>query len=216
MLFKQPYGAAIYFFRKKDGSLRLVINYKTLNQIIIKNKYPPPIINKLIDSFVSPKFLSAIDLVEGYNQVRISEEDIPKTAFRTKYGSFKSLIINYVMSNAPDTFSEHHKESLRKLNQKKCLGIPGQYFCIQSHQITMPKRTEEDIRGNRKKQLLAKPPPVQLPQAGARLTRTWGIGRRDQTQHQKDRRNISPTNSHRKGITLILSGTHHVYTQIHA
>ena len=78
-----PWGAPILFVRKKDGSLRLCIDYRELNQVTMKNKYPLPRIDDLLDQLARAAMFSKIDLRSGYHQLKIKKEDVPKTAFRT-------------------------------------------------------------------------------------------------------------------------------------
>jgi hypothetical protein len=80
-----PWGAPVLFVKKKDGTLRLCIDFRQLNKVIVKNKYPLPRIDDLFDQLKGAKIFSNIDLRYGYHQVRINEEDISKTAFRTRY-----------------------------------------------------------------------------------------------------------------------------------
>ena len=78
-----PWGAPILFVRKKDGSLRLCIDYRGSNRVTVKNKYPLPIIHDLFDQLAGAAVFSKIDLRSGYHQLKIKKEDVPKTAFRT-------------------------------------------------------------------------------------------------------------------------------------
>ena len=103
-VFKSPFGAAVFFVQKKDGSLRLVTNYWALNVVTIKNRYPLPLIGELLYQLASANIFSKIDIMAGYNQVHVANNDIPKTAFRTKYGAYKSVVMNLGMTNAPSTF----------------------------------------------------------------------------------------------------------------
>ena len=98
---KSPFGASVFFVHKKDGSLQLVTNYCALNAIMVKINYPIPLISKLLDQLSRTNIFSKINLTFGYNQVCITEKDIPKTAFRTKYGVYKSVVMNFSMTNAP-------------------------------------------------------------------------------------------------------------------
>lgn len=99
-----PYGAPILFVAKKDGSLRMVIDYRALNKITIKNRYPLPRIDDLLDQLKEAKFFSSLDLLSGYYQVPLHESDIPKTAFRTPMGSFQFKMLSMGLTNAPSTF----------------------------------------------------------------------------------------------------------------
>ncbi|GKG30742.1 putative reverse transcriptase domain-containing protein [Tanacetum coccineum] len=78
-----PWGAPMLFVKKKDGSMRMCIDYRELNKLTIKNRYPLPKINDLFDQLQGACCFSKIDLRSGYHQLRVQEEDIPKTAFRT-------------------------------------------------------------------------------------------------------------------------------------
>jgi hypothetical protein len=81
-----PWGAPVLFVKNKYGTLRLCIDYRQLNTMTIKNKYPLPRINDLFDQVGGAKIFSKLDLRSGYHQVRIKDEDIRKTSFRTRYG----------------------------------------------------------------------------------------------------------------------------------
>lgn len=85
-----PYGAPIMFVQKKDGSLRMVIDYRALNKLTVKNRYPMPRIDDALDQLQGTVVFSSLDLMSGYHQIRISDEDVPKTAFRTPEGGHSS------------------------------------------------------------------------------------------------------------------------------
>ncbi|KAK8948956.1 hypothetical protein KSP39_PZI005193 [Platanthera zijinensis] len=101
---KAPYGAPVLFQKKKDGSLRMCVDYRALNKVTVKNKYPIPLIADLFDRMGSAKIYSKMDLQKGYYQVRIAEGDEPKTTCITRYGSYEWLVMPFGLTNAPATF----------------------------------------------------------------------------------------------------------------
>ena len=98
-----PWGAPVLLVEKKDGSLRMVVDYRALNEVTIKNKYPLPMINDLFDQLQGAKVFSKINQRSGYHQ-KIREQDIPKTAFTTRYGLYEYTIMSFGLTNAPAYF----------------------------------------------------------------------------------------------------------------
>ena len=99
-----PYGSPILFVQKKDGTLRMVVDYCALNKQTIKNKYPLPRIDDLFDQLQGAKVFSSLDLAQGYHQIIITLEDVPKTAFRTPFGHYQFWVLSFGLTNAPATF----------------------------------------------------------------------------------------------------------------
>ncbi len=130
-----PYGAPILFVSKKDGGLRMCVDYRALNKLTIKNRYCLPRIDDLFDKLKGAKVFSSLDLAQGYHQIRIPEEDVPKTAFRTPLGHFQYKVLCFGLTNAPATFQKAMDDIFRHLDD----------FClVYMDDILIFSRTEEE------------------------------------------------------------------------
>jgi hypothetical protein len=94
----------VLFVEKKDGTQRMCVDYRSLNEVTIKNKYPLPWIEDLFDQMKGASIFSKIDLRSGYHPLKIRESDIPKTAFHTRYGLYEYTIMSFGLTNAPSYF----------------------------------------------------------------------------------------------------------------
>nr|GEU58608.1 hypothetical protein [Tanacetum cinerariifolium] len=116
-----PWGAPVLFVKKKDGSFRICINYRELNKLNIKNRYPDSRIDYLFDQLQRSQYLSKIDLRSGYHQLRVHEDDIPKTVFKTRYGHFEFIVMPFGLTNAPTEEHEMHIGLVLELLKKEKL-----------------------------------------------------------------------------------------------
>jgi hypothetical protein len=99
-----PWGCPALFVKKKDQSLRLCVDYRPLNAVTVKNKYPLPHIDILFNQLAGAKVFSKVDLCLGYHQIKIRPEDVPKTAFSTRYELYEYLVMSFGLTNAPTHF----------------------------------------------------------------------------------------------------------------
>nr|GEU41467.1 putative reverse transcriptase domain-containing protein [Tanacetum cinerariifolium] len=109
-----PWGAPVLFVKKKDGSFRMCIDYRVLNKLTVKNRYPLPRIDDLFDQLQGSSVYSKINLRSGYYQLQIRKEDIPITAFQTRYGHFEFQVMPFGLTNAPAN-KEYHEEHLKTI-----------------------------------------------------------------------------------------------------
>ncbi|GJZ42166.1 putative reverse transcriptase domain-containing protein [Tanacetum coccineum] len=133
-----PWGSPVLFVKKKDRSFRMCIDYHELKKLIVKNRYPLPRIDDLFDQLQGSSIYLKIDLRSGYHQLRVREQDIPKTAFRTRYGHYEFQVMPFGRTNAPADEKEHEEhlkailELLKKEQLAPILALPegSEYFVV--------------------------------------------------------------------------------------
>lgn len=107
-----PTGAPILFVPKKDGSLRLCVDYRGLNEVTVRDRYPLPLVNEILDRLSGAKIYTKLDLRDAYHRIRIRKGDEWKTAFRTRYGQFEYRVMPFGLANAPVTFQAYINRAL--------------------------------------------------------------------------------------------------------
>ncbi|GKA08458.1 putative reverse transcriptase domain-containing protein [Tanacetum coccineum] len=131
-----PWGAPVLFVKKKDGSLRMCIDYRELNKLTVKNRYPLLRIDDLFDQLQGSRYFSKIDLRSGYYQLCVHEDDIPKTAFRMRYRYFKFTVMPFGLTNAPAVFMD--------LMNRVCKPYLDKFVIVFIDDILIYSKTKED------------------------------------------------------------------------
>ncbi|GKA28006.1 putative reverse transcriptase domain-containing protein [Tanacetum coccineum] len=131
-----PWGAPVLFVKKKDGSFRMCIDYRELNKLTVKNHYPLPRIDDLFDQLQGSQFFSKIDLRSGYHQQRVHEDDIPKTAFTTRYGHFEFTVMPFGLTNPLAVFMD--------LMNRVCRPYLDKFVIVFIDDILIYSKTQEE------------------------------------------------------------------------
>ena len=118
---KSPAGAPILFAKKKDGSLRLCVDYRGLNKVTVKNRHPLPLIAESLERLAQARIYTKLDIRDAYHRIRIKEGDEWKTAFRTRYGHFEYTVMPFGLTNAPAQFQAYMNEALAGLVDVTCI-----------------------------------------------------------------------------------------------
>ena len=129
-----PWGAPVLFVKKKDGSLRLCIDYRQLNIMTIRNQYPLPRIDDLFDQLQGSRVYSKIDLRSGYHQLKVREEDVSKTAFRMRYGHYEFSVMPFRLMNAPPAFMNLKNKVFRPFLDRFVIVFIGDLLLYSSSQ----------------------------------------------------------------------------------
>ncbi|BBG93431.1 transposable element gene, partial [Prunus dulcis] len=151
-----PWGAPVLFVKKKDGTMRLCVDYRQLNKVTVRNKYPLPRIDDLFDQLRGAKVFSKIDLRSGYHQLRIKEEDVPKTAFRTRYGHYEFLVMPFGLTNAPAAFMDLMNRVFRRYLDRFVIVFIDDILVYSKSRKAHMKHLELVLKTLRRKKLFAK------------------------------------------------------------
>ncbi|KAI3678392.1 hypothetical protein L6452_37682 [Arctium lappa] len=151
-----PWGAPVLFVKKKDGTMRMCIDYRELNKATVKNRYPLPRIDDLFDQLQGAGCFSKIDLRSGYHQVKVREEDVPKTAFRTRYGHYEFLVMLFGLTNAPAVFMDLMNRVCRPFLDKSVIVFIDDILVYSRSETEHKQHLREVLEVLRKERLYAK------------------------------------------------------------
>jgi len=146
----------VLFVKKKDGTLRLCIDYRQLNKVTVKNKYPLPRIDDLFDQLKGACVFSKIDLRSGYHQVMIKEKDMQKTAFRTRYGHYEFVVMPFGLTNAPAIFMDLMNRVFRSYLDKFVVVFIDDILIYSSSQMEHANHLREVLETLMRNKLYAK------------------------------------------------------------
>jgi transposase InsO family protein len=156
-LSKSPAGAPILFVPKKDGGLRLCVDYRGLNGVTTKNRHPLPLVSEIIDRVSGSLYFTKIDIKDAYYRIRIKEGDEWKTAFRTRYGHFEYLVMPFGLTNAPATFQSYIHQALRGLLDTICVAYLDDILIFSKDRDSHTQHIKQVLERMREAELYAKP-----------------------------------------------------------
>ena len=151
-----PYGAPVIFAPKKDGTLRMCVDYRALNLITVKNRYPLPRIDDLLDKLHGATMFTSLDLQSGYHQIRITDEDGPKTAFLTHMGLYQYKVLCFGISNAPSTFQAVMNKALAPVLGKTAMVYMDDILIFSKNAADHAQHVAQVLQLLRENQLYAK------------------------------------------------------------
>ncbi|KAJ9539429.1 hypothetical protein OSB04_032162 [Centaurea solstitialis] len=151
-----PWGAPILFVKKKDGSMRMCIDYRELNKLKVKNRYPLPRIDDLFDQLQGAACFSKIDLRSGYNQLKVREEDVYKTAFETGYGHFEFVVMPFGLTNALAAFMDLMNRVCRPMLDRSVIVFIDDILIYSKSKEDHVEHLREVLETLRREQLYAK------------------------------------------------------------
>jgi transposase InsO family protein len=152
-----PWGFPVIFVKKPGGAWRMCIDYRGLNKVTVKNGYPLPRIDGLLDQIGSAKYLSKVDLLSGYWQVRVGELSVPKTAFNTIFGKFEFLAMPFGLTNAPATFQAMMNKALSPYLTEFCVVYLDDILIFSNSLEEHCEHLEKVLSVLREQKLYAKP-----------------------------------------------------------
>jgi transposase InsO family protein len=155
---KSPAGAPILFAKKKDGSMRLCVDYRGLNKVTVKNRHPLPLITESLDRLASARYYTKLDVKEAYHRIRIHEGDEWKTAFRTRYGHFEYTVMPFGLTNAPAQFQAYIHQVLAGLVDITCIVYLDDILIFSGTEEEHVEHVKEVLRRLRKAKLYLKLP----------------------------------------------------------